>query len=75
MSTEYKATKKYVAVHAVSTTDKEGKRIEVRPGSAFTPTSAKEEKFLVEKGAIRAVKVPKDEDKPAAPANPPNPPK
>lgn len=44
---------KLIAIHSIQTTDKDGKRVDVRPGQEFTVGSAKEAGDLIAAGAAR----------------------
>lgn len=44
---------KLIAIHSIQTTDKDGKRVDVRPGGEFEVGSAKEAGDLIAAGAAR----------------------
>ena len=46
-------SKKLIAIHSIQTTDKDGKRVDVKPGAEFEAASAKEHGDLIAAGAAR----------------------
>ena len=69
-------SKKLIAIHSIQTSDKDGKRVDVRPGGEFEAANAKEAADLIAAGAARektaddkkAAEAKGADDQPSAPA-------